>query len=471
MKLTLSLNTPNGSDTRVLETGTLTIGRGADNDWTLEDPERVLSKVHCRIDQSGDGFLLTDVSTNGVFVNGDVQPVGRGHSCAIEDGDTLTVGPYVITVAVQTEEPAAGLRFGEGLVAANGPAPSPPYNGIPQLADSPIAGPPEEPWLQTIPGGEFGPGLRAAPIGWDAPPDPSDYGASGQRASELTMPPPSTEFAQESEHLPAISGLLKLPAAQVVLPPNWMETDPLHNVELAPSNIAPPLSETMLAPEPVVPPEPVTPREPPPTEPSPREAEVRPMAPEDFVAGFLEGAGLPATALGADLHEAGRNLGRLVQSAVEGIRDILATRAMVKSELRVDQTIVQAAGNNPMKFAPDVQRCLAAMAGQPPAGFLPGAAAMRQALDDIKVHELALIAALNSVFAELSAQLDPEMIAEKVKGESSLGSVLPVARAARCWTIYEKNYRILQESGAQNTGGSLLSPLAAAYARQVRRSH
>ena len=46
------------------------IGRAPDNDWTLPDPGRVLSKHHCRITANGDTWLITDTSSNGTFLNG-----------------------------------------------------------------------------------------------------------------------------------------------------------------------------------------------------------------------------------------------------------------------------------------------------------------------------------------------------------------------------------------------------------------
>ena len=57
----------------------------------------------------------------------------------------------------------------------------------------------------------------------------------------------------------------------------------------------------------------------------------------------------------------------------------------------------------------------------------------------------------------------------RARQETSLSTVLPYARDAKCWAIFVETYRLLQESGAANTGGSLLAPLAQAYARQLRR--
>ena len=103
MKLTLHLIDEAGvtADTRVLQDGTMTLGRSGESDWVLGDPERTISKLHCRIDRSADGFLLTDMSTNGVFLNGDPQPVGRGHARALADGDTIVLGPYTLTAALE----------------------------------------------------------------------------------------------------------------------------------------------------------------------------------------------------------------------------------------------------------------------------------------------------------------------------------------------------------------------------------
>jgi predicted component of type VI protein secretion system len=135
----------------------------------------------------------------------------------------------------------------------------------------------------------------------------------------------------------------------------------------------------------------------------------------------------------------------------------------------VDQTVLRRSDNNAMKFAPDAQKCMAAMVGAAPPGFLPGAAAMQQSMDDIKAHELALVAALNTVFADLDRQLDPEAIMRKAREDQSFSTMLPYAREAKCWAIYVAAHKLLQDSGASNTGGSLLAPLAQAYARHLRR--
>ena len=69
-----------------------------------------------------------------------------------------------------------------------------------------------------------------------------------------------------------------------------------------------------------------------------------------LLAAFLEGAGMrdahptdpPATMLA---------LGKAFRNLVAGLRAVLIARAQIKSEFRIEQTMIQARGNNPLKFS------------------------------------------------------------------------------------------------------------------------
>ncbi len=70
------------------------IGRGDSNDWVLSDPDRFLSSRHCGISFEGGQYYLTDMSTNGTFINGAPEPVGKGGKIPLNDGDTIEIGDY-----------------------------------------------------------------------------------------------------------------------------------------------------------------------------------------------------------------------------------------------------------------------------------------------------------------------------------------------------------------------------------------
>lgn len=107
MKLTVTISDPGQAKaraaSRTLEKGSLTIGRGASADWVIDDPERLLSKLHCRIENRSGRFILTDTSTNGVFVNGAGLPLGDGRTAVLNDGDRLMLGGVSVAVAIDMD--------------------------------------------------------------------------------------------------------------------------------------------------------------------------------------------------------------------------------------------------------------------------------------------------------------------------------------------------------------------------------
>src|SRR3977135_3106973 len=80
-----------------------TIGRSADNDWVLPDPARDVSAHHARVQFREGHFYLQDVSTNGVYVNDDMEPLAKRGSSGyrLADGDVLRMGEYHIVAALE----------------------------------------------------------------------------------------------------------------------------------------------------------------------------------------------------------------------------------------------------------------------------------------------------------------------------------------------------------------------------------
>lgn len=103
-----------------------TLGRATGNAWVLPDPERFLSGRHAEITCEQGTYYLTDLSSNGVYLNRAERPVGRGNRVALRDGDSLVLGDYEIAVALGPE----------GAVAASEPLPGMgPEIGPPQVLD------------------------------------------------------------------------------------------------------------------------------------------------------------------------------------------------------------------------------------------------------------------------------------------------------------------------------------------------
>lgn len=128
LRLTLIQCPPaQGNDiARDLGTGRLVIGRGPDCDWVLNDPERMLSKIHCMVEFKGGVYIVIDSSTNGVFLNDAPTPIGRGNSAVVGEGDRLRMGGFVMRAGFAAEEaPPANDPFLAVLRGSDEPAQSP----------------------------------------------------------------------------------------------------------------------------------------------------------------------------------------------------------------------------------------------------------------------------------------------------------------------------------------------------------
>ena len=81
-----------------------TIGRSFRSDWILPDPDRYISAKHAAIDVRSGVYYLVDLSSNGVFINEDRKPLGRGNSQRLFDGDHLRMGQFEIDVRISEGE-------------------------------------------------------------------------------------------------------------------------------------------------------------------------------------------------------------------------------------------------------------------------------------------------------------------------------------------------------------------------------
>ncbi|MCG8369322.1 MAG: type VI secretion system-associated FHA domain protein TagH [Proteobacteria bacterium] len=81
-----------------------TIGRSLQNDWTLPDPDRYISSRHATIDYKGGMYYLADTSRNGVYMNGEIEPVGRGNPRRLFDGDRMRMGDFQFEIRIDRGE-------------------------------------------------------------------------------------------------------------------------------------------------------------------------------------------------------------------------------------------------------------------------------------------------------------------------------------------------------------------------------
>lgn len=208
--------------------------------------------------------------------------------------------------------------------------------------------------------------------------------------------------------------------------------------------------------------DPVPQAEPPPTR---RPAAVADTADTELLAAFLRGAGLGPARLENPAATMER-LGAAFRAAVAGLRAVMIARASVKGEFRIEQTVIRARGNNPLKFSANDEDALCALLGLGRRTDVSPADAVAEALCDIQLHELAMVAAMQAATHALMRRLDPAPL--RAEAERGGGGLLPVQRRARAFELYEALHASVMQRLADDFDSVFGKAFAQTY-EQVRR--
>ena len=206
--------------------------------------------------------------------------------------------------------------------------------------------------------------------------------------------------------------------------------------------------------------------------PSPVPAPVSPPTPgtgdRSLLAAFLRGAGLADVAV-PDPAVVMEALGAALRSTVSGLRETMIARASIKGEFRIEQTMIRAAGNNPLKFSAGDDDALAAMVGIGRRNTMPAAQAIAESLRDMRLHELATMSAMQEAVRALLAALAPAAI-EREADKGGL-ALLPGAKKARAWDAFIAAHERTERALSDDFDSAFGRSFARAYERSLREMH
>ena len=282
-----------------------------------------------------------------------------------------------------------------------------------------------------------------------------------QRVARPVAPPPAepNPFAEPGLDAPPPSPFVKAAVHENVSPFDE-PGDPAMAAPLAPApGVA---SAQVVTPAPA--PAPVTPAA------SPRAA---PPAPSPAAAALDQGSALAAFFEGAQLTGAApadplammKGLGAAFRAVVSGVRSVLIARAEIKSEFRIEQTMIRAHGNNPLKFSANDDDALTALLGVGRRTDMTPAAAVDDALRDIRTHELATMVAMQTAVRAMLDEISPD----KVRAGTEQGglAVLPSQRKARAWDAFEARHTATVQALADDFDSVFGKSFARAYERAL----
>jgi len=168
----------------------------------------------------------------------------------------------------------------------------------------------------------------------------------------------------------------------------------------------------------------------------------------------------------ADLPATLSRMGHVTRLMIEGMREILMTRTSIKSEFRIEQTMIGAGGNNPLKFSISPEQAVEAMVKPKSRGYLDATEATSQAWKDIKAHEVATISGMEAALKGLLKRLEPSALEDKLQVGTGLGSMLQ-NKKARYWEIYETMYAEISDQAENDFQELFAREFARAYQDQL----
>lgn len=294
------------------------------------------------------------------------------------------------------------------------------------------------------------------------PPPPS------RPAAPPPVPPQELEPfpAEEEEELPATV----LPTPPRRTPPRIAEDSPFAEGTVTSSAPAKAPVTQAEAPKPQPVPAAEVPKAAPKTEPTEAsEAPAAPAASGDAAMAFIEALGAEDARISdEELPRAMARMGRVMRTFITGLREILMTRTSIKSEFRIEQTMIAAGGNNPLKFSITPEQAIEAMVRPATKGYLTPESAAEQALEDIKAHEVAMVTGMEAALRGVLAKLDPQKLASQIETRGGLGSLLG-GKKAKYWDVYEKLYSDISDQAENDFHDLFAKEFARAYKDQLEK--
>jgi type VI secretion system FHA domain protein len=223
----------------------------------------------------------------------------------------------------------------------------------------------------------------------------------------------------------------------------------------------------------------VTPATPPPTvapssvrqtpPPQPHTNTVSPPAADEVtldLRALLEGAGLDPEDVTPDL---ARNFGRILRVVVAGLMEVLQARHNVKDEFRMRVTQFRTVDNNPLKFSANVDDALHNLLVKRNPAYLKPVDAFDDAFDDLRYHQLAMLAGMRTAFEAMLHEFHPDRLQEQFDRQIKRGSLIAVGSKLRYWDLYRDLHEQLFKDPDVTFRKLFGDAFAKAYEEQLQR--
>ena len=331
-----------------------------------------------------------------------------------------------------------------GVTAAPAAPKQPAANATPATAPRPAVRQPPAAAAQKPPATAPTPAAAAQNPAAAAKPTVPDHTSTPQRpararpTADVRPPQPAAE-ATAAKPPPQVAG-----ATAAAKPPPQPAAGPAAAASPSPQVKAAPVSaEKAIAPQP-----------------TPLHARGFDLAP------FFKGAGIAASVPPQQIDAFLFRLGQVMRTMIGGLTESLHLRAEQKNALRLPSTTIQPQDNNPLKLSAGVEEAFVNLLLRDSAAHLPPVDAVREAFDDLQLHQQLVLKAIRAALEAFVSRLDPDELEHKfARGRSNM--LVNAANKLKYWDLYKDLYDVVAHHPPGELPLQFLEDFAQAYEQEL----
>jgi type VI secretion system FHA domain protein len=381
------------------------IGRSSDNDWVLPDPVRYVSAHHARVHFRDGHFYLEDLSTNGVFVNDQPEPLSKLGSSGyrLKNGDVLRLGDYQIVVALDTETvpeipelDAAAVPTSIHALHPIGRAAQTDIGAMLDLEELLVSDPAGSGSFQPV--NAYGQAIPAA------------------RAANVAAKPAPVSEPSDDSLARRIARLAKAAGRDS----RGASAPALYDVQSG-------------------------------------------------LQAFCRGAGIDPEKLPAEAQTRLLHLtGQLLREALVGLKDLERSRSEIRDRFRIELPPPEPDDPRPSLGRSTVDELLVELLVQHESRSVDAVQWLRETVGEAKTHEQAAAQAMRTAFTEFLDRLDPAELEARFERAARRGKARS-ADKAQYWELFTTFYRNLIEMPEDHLPHTFVEAFAAAYREAVKK--
>ena len=455
-----------------------TIGRSSDNAWVLEDAERFISSQHSEISFENGQYYITDLSTNGTFANGSPEPIGKGNTIQLNDGDKFALGDYEFLASVWQPENDQAASLSQGPFASSTSSTEP----EPVIHQSELQQSAQVPEQDYFASANSSVDNFASPLsGFTANTSQQIFNTSPEETDPLAVLDNARQIpelneidndyfssASQSDQANPMQQAVNWPNSNIetgVIPEDW-ESDLLasvppvihsnsfenninNNPQVDKKSALEQANEKILAEIEILKKQAQKhalqeqiEKNSQQSQPANKKKKIS-RSSTSYEQSLIDALGLSSNNLSDDkIIEINMVVGELVRETITGMMQVLTSRSSIKNEFRMNVTTIQPVENNPLKFSATVDDAIENMFIKDGNAYKKPVEAIKEGFEGIAEHQISILAGIRTAFKGVIKRFDPAVLEQRFEQYNKPG-IIPGMSKAKNWESYKNYYNEL----------------------------